>query len=186
MLKNLTKTSIFALLSKGILRGCYFIKAWLGEVCKDSRIYRLTQTFRSATKICFRYSFLGRFTEAKWDRRFAISENIKTVRCVWVIYRPLQEKLISYSRTSAAIDSAGRIKKELYSSPIKISSIIVVAAILTHIFFSLLLNKEIALLGWVARGLFLFLGLGGLFCNADWQDLRKTSFLLGLILKERQ
>lgn len=184
MLKDLIKTSIFVLLSREILKGCCFIRAWFGKIYKDSYLlYRWPQVFFKAIKVCFRYSFLGRFTEVEGNRYVVISENSKTFKCVRGIYKTFQERLISYSKISAAVGLGGGIKKELCSSPIRICGIIVVVAILTNIFFSLLFNKEMDLVAW---GLFLFLGVGGLFCNSDWQDLKKTSFLLGLIHKERQ
>lgn len=105
-----------------------------------------------------------------------ITDNSKLIKGLLSLYKKSwKKKMISYSRTSLVMNSVGGIKNKIHSLPIKTMSIILVPVILINILF---FNQEISLSGWIARGLFLFMGLAGLFCEVDYETLKKGSFVL--------
>lgn len=96
------------------------------------------------------------------------------------VYETCKERTIHYSGTSIV----AKLIKKIYFFPVKTISIILVTVILINIFFSIIFNQGIGLLGWIVRVLFLFIGLGGgVFCNASWQDLKKDSFIINFKIK---
>jgi len=112
-------------------------------------------------------------------------DNSRFIGYLLGIYRTWKYQILNYSSVSRVMNSAKKVKNGLCILPIKTSSIILVTMILTNIFFSVLFNKEIRLLGWLTRAAFLFLGLGGLFCNVSWNEIKKTSFLLRAICHKK-
>jgi hypothetical protein len=178
MLKTLLNMSIsFKLLTNLWGRYCVF-EQWLGETYKNSQMHKTIQGLRDKIKLYFRYSFLGSLTEIKEEENNVVLEESKVVRYLINSYKKFKLKVISCSGTSRIGSSLGEIIKGLYFFPIKNLSIIIGVAILTNTIFSLLLKKEIELFGWIIRGLVLFVGLSGLFCNATWEDIKKTSSIL--------
>lgn len=157
------------------------IEKWLQEKYINSQIHKLSTTFYKGIKISFRYSFLGKITELEYKDNSQILDNSKFI--LWLIneYKIWKNRVTNYSMTSAFFASTQEIKKELYYLPIKTLSIILVVAILTNIFFSLLFKKEIVSLGWAMRLFLLIIGLGGLFCNADREGLKQSSLILKYI-----
>ena len=128
-------------------------------------------------KICFRYSFLGRITEIK-EINLAVLDNSRAVRCLICFYKRWRDKIIHYSKTSSTVNLAEDTKEQFVLSPAKLISIIIVTAILVNVALSIILHKQIGLWGWLMRGLFLFAGVSGLFCQADWPTIKKSSILL--------
>ncbi len=108
-------------------------------------------------------------------------KNSKFLKWVLFLYKTWQNKVVCYSKTSTIIRMIREVEKELYFSTFKTSSIIILTATLTNIFFSLVLCKRIGFLGWSLRGVFLFIGLAGLSSDATWRDIKKTSYFLNKI-----
>jgi hypothetical protein len=155
-----------------------FITDWLKKRYKDSQTYRLIKVFWEGTKINFRYRFLGKISEINKENNSVILNNSRFIRWVLNLSNIWKYRILNYAKTSIILESVKEIKKEVYFSPVKISSIIIVTAILTNISFSILFNKEIGLLSWVIRTLLFFAGLAGLSSNATWEDVKKTNFIL--------
>lgn len=154
---------------------------WLDKKYLDSRAYRLTRVFWEGTRNNFRYSLLGRITEIKEKDNLEIFNNSRLLKWSLGKYKNLKSynnRIIKRLKTTVIFSSVQAIKKEFRLSPLKICGIIGVTAILINTAASLLLKKEIGLLGWSLRVIFLFLGWSGLFCNASWKDTKRTSFVL--------
>ena len=47
------------------------------------------------------------------------------------------------------------------------------------------MRKEIGVWGWSMRGVLLFVGFGGMFCKAEWDELKKTSCFMRYLEKRR-
>jgi len=178
MLTTLKETSIFVrFLKESWQRYCFF-EEQLNETYKNSQTYRITQGLKNKIKVYFRYSFLGTISEIKENENNIVLEESKIVRYLINSYKKFKLRAISYFDTSIARSSLNELTKELYFSPIKNLSIIIVVAILINIIFSILLKKEIGLLGWFIRIFFLLIGLNGLSSNATWEDIKKTSYFI--------
>lgn len=177
LIKIAIYTSIFILFFKKLSRRYYFIKLWLGRIFKDSQIYKFAVKFLIGTKINFKYSFLERITEINMDKYAVILDNSEFLKRFLKIFKILKLSVIDFSKTCVVIGSIKTIKKELYLLPVRIVSSIIVTAIIVNIIFSTLLNKEIGLSGWIIRAIFLFVGLTGLSCSANWGIIKKTNLI---------
>jgi len=163
----------------GRLRKTYCsLQKQIDKFCKDNQTFSLIRIACDRTRIYFKDGFFGRITELSQEDNAATLENSKFIRYVLSIYKKVRYKCIIYAQTSMVFSSSKALKKGLYLRPVKTGSSIVVIAILTNILFSIILNKEMGLLAWTIKAVFLFIGLGGLFSNASWQDLKQTSLSL--------
>ena len=165
--------SLFRLFNK-----CYRnLKQRLSCIYQNSWIFRLTEAFREKIKVCFRYSFLGRITEISQTGPQAVN-NSQAVQYLINSYKDWKDKLILYSKISATFELAKDTKGKFSSSPTKMPGAVLVAAVLVNTALALGLQKQISLWSWLIRGLFLFAGLSGLFCKADWSTLKGNSVFL--------
>lgn len=182
MLRALFKTSSFLLLLKMTRKIYRFMEGWVDRIYKESQTHRLIKISWEGINVNFRYSLLGKITEINNKDNLVILSNSKFVKWFLGVYKTCGERAISYLRinivTSTVMGWIGEAKKELYFLSVKTSSIILVTIISTNIFFSILLSREIGLLGWIIRMSFLFVGLAGLFCNARWKDIMRTSYFI--------
>lgn len=127
-----------------------------------------------------KYNFLGKAAEEiREENNPEILNNSKFIKWLLDGCRAWKDKAITYSGTSIVV----KLIKKIYFFPVKTISIILVPTILINILFFIKHNEEVGLLGWIIRVLFLFIGLGGVFCNAYWQDLKKGSFIINYMDK---
>lgn len=154
--------------------------AWVQKVSyiyRNSLIHRLINRFWEKVKICFRYSFFGRITETRQINP-EILDNSRVVQYLFGFYERRKSKIIKSFEASSTIDLAKDTKKDLYFSPVRVTSIIVVIAITVNVFLSIVLQKQIGLWGWLMRGLFLPVAISGLFCKTDWPTVKRNSVFL--------
>ena len=149
-----------------------------------SYIYNNSQTnarlnkLLEKTNVCFKYSFLGRITEIKQADQGTL-DNSRTVQFLVNFYKNCKDKIILYSKISETVDLAKDIKGQLNFSPLRIVGAILIATVLANTALAFILHSKISIWGCLIRGLFLFCGLAGLFCKADWHTVRETSVFLG-------
>jgi hypothetical protein len=170
--------SVFISFLKKAIRGYRLIESSLAEAYKDSLIYRLIRAFYEGARINLKYSFLGRITQISAE---SCINNSKFIRWLLNAYNTRKESIINYAGASKFANSAKEFKNDFFSLPVKTAGILLIAAVLSNIFFSLLFKKEIGVSGWVIRGLLLLLALSALFCSATWQEIKDTSFILKFI-----
>lgn len=146
--------------------------------CLNSLIYQLVARVVKLIKIGFKFSFFGRLTEIGQDapRNFFEGSRIMPVVLEWI--KKLKHRATDSSATSILFSSAGSLKCVFFSRPLEAGGIIIITSIIINLALSFILQKQIALAGWMMRGLLLFIGISGLFSNLNWQDLRGTSFVL--------
>ncbi len=178
MLKVPAEASTFVKLLKKIWVGYHALELWLDETNKNSYTNKIIQNLSYAVKVYARYSFLGRIAEINREVNIAIFDGSKVIRWSMNLFNKCKYKIITYLKTNIISDSIEELNKDFICFPVRNTSIIMIGAILTNIFFSILLNKEIGLWFLVMRGLFLFIGIAGLTCKAGLQDLINTSFVL--------
>ena len=176
-LNKISETSIVVSLFKYFYK-CYSrIEQRVNYIYSNSQIAGFLSIFWEKTKLCFRYSFLGRITQIK-EANPALLDNSRAARYLINFYKRWMNRIIRHSKTSSTVSLAKDTKEELYFLPVRMIGIIVVVAIVVNVFLSLVLQKEIGLWGWLMRGLFLFAGVSGLFCQADWPAIKKSSIFL--------
>lgn len=154
---------------------------WIYNLYKKSHIPNLLGCLYNRMTLYFKYTFLWKITEIKEKDILLILENSKFVSWLLGVYSPWKHKMTSYFRKSAVANLKDAIAKELYLLPVRTTSIILVTIIITNTFFSIVLlsrEKEITLLAWIIRVLFLIIGLAGLFCNVNFEDIKRTSFVV--------
>jgi len=175
---GLFKTSILVRLMAKILRVYCRLEEQLSIVCRNSRTYRLTGAAWKGVTASFKYSFLGKICEVGNLYKTETLCSSMVVRQMSRVLRGLRDNVTVYLKKSMLIDMAQEMKNALFLLPIKIGSLAIIITVLTNIFLSILLRKEIGLLGWVIRLSSLAVGLCALSCNVDWRDVKETSFVL--------
>lgn len=184
MLKELLDTSVIALSLKYLYR-CYCrTEQRIGDIYLNSQTYRLINGFWQSIRVSFRFSFLGRITEIREEGNTALLDNSRTVQYLIYFYKRWRDKAIYYLNTSKTVDLTKENKQNFYLLPVKTLSIIVIIAVVTNVTLSIILRRDIGLWGWSMRGLVLFVGLGGLFCDADWSTLKNSSVIFKLVSKK--
>lgn len=181
-LNTAIKASIFIFWSKKIFYRCCFLKQRIVEIYKDSLINGKLIQLKDKIAVYFRYSFFGKFNQIEnMGNNYSILDDSRAVLWLTKIYKIYKKNLIFYFRTSRFFELSEETKKEFYVSPVRNGSIIIFIAMLSNISFSIILNNPISLCGWFLRGLFIFTGLAGIFCNTGWEEIKKTSFILNKI-----
>lgn len=175
--REISSTSIAISLSRYLFELYSNIEQKLIGIYQDSETRRLAKGHCDRLKICFRYSFLGRITEKKQTTTWGLN-NSQTIQYLINIYIRCKNWIIQSFISSSTFNLAKNIKKQLPFSPLKRISIIIVAAITVNVILSITLQKQIGLWGWLMRGLFLFVGVTGLFCKADWPAVKRSSIIL--------
>lgn len=156
-----------------------------GKIYQNSRAYEVGAGFWQGTKINFRPSFLGRITEPDNSIGPAVFEHSASLK--WIIgkYNLWTQKTQAYFSASALNGITESLKEDFTTAPVKTGGIIIFTATLINILLSLLFHKEINLLGWCMRIVFLGVSFGGLFCNASWKQIEKGSKLLSILNHSR-
>ena len=170
-------TSIAVLVWRRFYKWYDFREQRIGFIYRDSRTFRATKAFCEGVRTCVRYSFLGRITEIR-EPNPALLGNSQAVRYLIDSCKRWKDKVIHYSRTSSTVNLTEDTKEQIVLSPAKTVGIIIVTAILVNGILSIVLQKQIGLWGWLMRGLFLFVGVAGLFCEADWRTVKGSSRFL--------
>ncbi len=160
-------------------------------IYKNSLLYAKTEVLFNGIIVILRYSFLGRITEIKEeDNLKEVLESSGFVKWLLKIRGGWGKGIDDCLKTSFIVRHAIRFKNELYVSPVKAWSIIVVTAILSNVFFYALFKnamcKDTGLLSWIIEAILLFVGLAGLFSEAGLKDLISTSLFVKWINHNRQ
>lgn len=184
VLRNLSNASTAVSIMKKLWGGYYCIKQWWNERCKDSQTYKLVKGLEAGIRICFKYSFLGRISEIREKEAMAVLDNSRVIHYLANSFKRWQDKINYYPTGSLAVELTKNIKKELPSYPLKIISIIIIAAIVTNIVLITIFHKAMDLWYWLVLGTIFFVGIGGLFCNAVWLNVKSNSIILKKIKKE--
>lgn len=150
----------------------------LNFVYINSATYKLTRRNVELIKIGFKFSVFSRITQV--DSGVLINY-FETSRIIKIVLRWGHNfKRISSECFAASIFfvSIRNLKDDFFLNPIKVGGIIIVITIMTGSIFSIIFKEQIALWHWLMRGLLVSVSLGGLSCDARWDDIKRTSFVL--------
>jgi len=175
MLKLSIETSIFASGLNKIGRVYSYLKRGFDGIYKDSHAYRLVNGFGAKIKTFFRYSFLGRNAEIRQGVGHIILENSYVAKYTFSLYKKCKAKIINYLRMCLMVEALRDLKTELYFSPIKTISIFMVIATAVNVVLCFIFKRPIGIWGYLMRGLFLFVGIPGIYCKADWSAVKANS-----------
>lgn len=155
------------------------------DIYCNSQALRLAKGFCAGVKNLFLHSFLGRVTEIK-QASPGVLDGSRVLQYLINLNKRWRNKIIRYSGRSLATCAAKDIKTGLYLSPAKIISIIVLTAITVNVVLAFILHKQIGSYGWLMRGLFLFAGIAGLFCEAGLKNIKSSSLFLKWVNPDKQ
>ena len=176
-----SKTLLFL---KNILQPYLRFEDACGRYYQNSHTHKVCADFWQGTKNNFRHSFLGKVTAIGNNVGTSVLESSACARGIVDKYNFWKQKTQNCFSTSALKSTAKTLQGEFNAAPVKTGSIIIFTAILTNISFSVFLHKEITLLGWLLRVVLLGVSSGGLFCNADWEKIKKGSVVLRILNKK--
>jgi hypothetical protein len=177
ILREKAETSIVISLFRNFYAWSRHREQRLIDIHHNSQIYRLTKEFWEKMKTCFRYSFFGRITEPR-QKTSGIFETSLVVQSLFNLYKKCKHQIIQLFKASSTYHQVKDTKINLAFTPIRMMSLIVIVAITTNIALSLIVQKNISLWGWLARGLFLSLAVIGLYCRADWRSVKMSSLFM--------
>lgn len=153
------------------------IEKRLRNIYSNSLTHGLINRFWKKIEICLTFSFLGRITETKQITPVVV-DGSWSVQSLINFYKSWKNKIIQFLKTSSTIDLAKNTKKDLYFFPVRVIGLMVLIAIITDVFLSIILQKHIGLWGWLIRGILTFVAVSGLFCTADWPTVKKNSVFI--------
>lgn len=175
------RRSCFYYLLSRTWAGFVIFKNRMGAFFDGSILFGAVRYFWNKVKISFGHCFFMRLADAWPPPDFFDSGKVPFYL---MARRKIYEKrMICFSGTSKVSYLSKELKKEFYAAPVKIGGIILVLSILVNIVLSVISKKEISMLNWIMLGLALLIGLGGFFCEADWETIRKSSVIFNKIFK---
>jgi len=178
MLKEIMNASLFISALQKIYAQQRLISSAVYKVYLDSQTCKLIFKLQNGTSLNFKYSFLGRISKIGQGQNLAILETSRAVGRLRELFDKYRDKMLNYLKTSVIANSISTLNKNLYLFPVKTASIIIIIVMITNILLSILLKKEIWLLGWFVYGVFLFIAVNGLYSNISLEELAKTSYFL--------
>ncbi len=98
-------------------------------------------------------------------------------------YRKSQLILRDLIKSSGIVSLSLSIRRDFFIKPVKTGCIFLFMVFSINLLLSLLFNREINLLDAIIKSTVLLLSFGGFFCDADWQEVKKTSVILSKIFK---
>lgn len=155
------------------------------EAYKDSWIKKTSEKLVSQIRAYFMYSFLGEIKEIGGEVNIEIIHNSKVAQFTGNSYNILKNRIANYAPSSIIMNAGLGVKKELYSLPVKTGGMIIFTAILSNVLLSLFLRKGIGLLGWIIMAVLLLVAFWGMFCEVSWEELKKTSWLIRQVERQR-
>lgn len=179
------ETSIAVKLLRGPLREYGYFEELFGSASESSLTCNIILKFWEKLRIYFKYSFLGRASERrKKDITLIISES-KLLKRIKDSYSKLKNSFSFYFSSSILNKPKEELKNYFDPYPFKAIGAIIIVATLTNILLTILLKKELTLLSWIIRALFLFAGLAGVNSYAAWPAILNEGIILKLIIRKK-
>ena len=179
--QTLNKSFIILLIQVFYKRVCR-LEQGIANIYQGSLTHRIISSSWKKILACIKFSFIGKISELK-KTDTAVLINSKAIQYFSDFFSTSKDKIILYLNNSEIFDSLRNIKKEFIFFPIRTVSFILIPMNMIYILLSVVLQKEISLRGWILLLGFLFIGISGLSCKSDWQDIFQSSLFLKCIKK---
>jgi len=180
ILRTIISNSITARLFKKIWVGCRFLNNRIEEIYLNSYTRKMLKRLMSNIKVYFNHSYLAKLTEIK-EERSRILDNSLFGSLILNSFKKLKIKFKFYLKKSFIYSLIEGLTDKFKTSFLEFAGLIIISAILTNLFFTNFLYREIGLLGWITRFVLLLIGTAALFCSVSWENFKKTSFVLKYI-----
>ncbi|PIQ89392.1 MAG: hypothetical protein COV72_03355 [Candidatus Omnitrophica bacterium CG11_big_fil_rev_8_21_14_0_20_42_13] len=146
-----------------------------GRLSSGSRIFKTARVFFKNIKIYIKYSFFERISRIRQDDgNLLILNNSSLAASV----KNAKLKSRGYFRDSFFASGAVHARGIFCYVPLRAMGIIAVTAVFANFILIIILGAGVSLWGLWARLIFLVPAFFAITCNADWQTLKKTSFIL--------
>ncbi len=169
------------------LRRAYAWPISADEVYKNSRTHALMEVLSDRLMVVFRDSLIGglngNLTGAMGADNPAMGLRVIIRNSVLLerqshFYARSKERIAFYLKTSYIGKLLSQAWSESRFYPLKTYGILIIIPVLINTLFNLLSKSEISAVGWLERAVFFCVGLGVLFSNASWQDVKESSLFL--------
>src|SRR3989338_7073049 len=175
---KILETSVILSLIKHLGKWYRHIKQRAIDIYDYSHTYILIEIFPQKVKTYFKYSFFGKITDITIERNIAVLDESLVISWLVRIYRTGKDKIINYFNSSFIREIILELKNKLNFMPIRMSSIIIIMAIMLNLLLSILSRNQISFMGWLIRIMLLFISFAGLFNSVSLGEVTKTSFVL--------
>ena len=107
----------------------------------------------------------------------------KTASFLNGIFRGARSAVSVSARGSCIAGLLSETKRIFLNRPVRSASVFLFTAVSVNILLSAMLRREITPFDITIKGMILLLSSGGFFCDANWEDARKSSVILSRIFK---
>lgn len=162
-------------------KSCVFLRCLnkINQAYLNSLVYQLIQNALASIRISFKFSLFGRLARVEYSISRDFFTTSKIIKIVLNSISNFKDKIAyPFATNSFLFASAQDIKYYFSLKPFKAGGLIVIAMVTTNLVLSIILQRQIILWNWLMYGLLLLIGINGLFCNINWEDIKKTSYFL--------
>jgi len=110
-------------------------------------------------------------------------EESKTAVYLSGLYRRSRSVIGNLVKNSRVLELLSGIKRCFLKRAVRSACIFLFTAVSANIFLSAVFHREMDLFDMIIKSAILLLSLGGYFCDANWNDVKKSSVVLNKILK---
>lgn len=176
---SILETSKAVFLTKAAVSYYQYLIKLVKFLYRESLICNMKNKFWEGFKNNLKFSFLVRVTEIKKKQRddfiFKDSTFVKFFARVFMISKEKTNKCLIDSKVFFFTQW---LRNEFYFKPVRLIGFTGLTASLINMILSVLLRKNISILGCFIWLSFILLGLCGFISNVEWHDLKRYSFVL--------
>ncbi|MDP2904830.1 MAG: hypothetical protein Q8O22_00835 [Candidatus Omnitrophota bacterium] len=167
-------------------RGVLYIENRLDKITADSCIFKLIEAVITRARAGFKYSFFGRISQVNGPRNMSVLADSRSAKFSIHLYDFWKSRIRDFARPGSAANFIKVCGKKIYSFCLVNAGSILIIAVLSNIFFLLVLHKRIFFTDWAVRALLLLIGLAGLSYRPRPREILRSSFLLKYIMYKGQ
>lgn len=146
-------------------------------ILRSSTIFNLMRIIWERAKRYSKYSFLLGLSRKEFNAEFF--KGSKIVGWIIILYSKGVDTLIIYFKASGI----AQLSNKFYFSPVKSVSSLAIAIILIAVPFLHMSQVGADISDWIEIATVLFIAFNGLFCNANWEEVKKGSLVLNKIFR---
>jgi hypothetical protein len=146
-------------------------------ILRNSAICGLVRIIWERLKRYSAHSFLLSLPEKEFNA--GLFKGSKIASRIIILYENGADKLIDYFKASGI----ARLSNKFYSSPVRSLSSLIISVTLISAPLSLISPRKFFSNDWIAIAAVLFIAINGLFCGANWEEVKKGSVVLNKIFR---
>ncbi len=177
MLKHSFNHSIIKLV---IDRYC-LLEEGIEKICRNSEIYSTAELILHKIKDFLKTSFVCNAADLIGSEHSQVLDDSRVITRISHLCKRVNKKILTDLDGSGTIGLLREIGRGLYFNFLQGAGVIMVTAVIISSIQSILARQSMDVLGWSIRAGFFFAGIAGLFSEAGWNDVSKTSYFLRLL-----